>query len=307
VPALNDDADGTPSTNVMRTPTKQAAAPIPTAAVSMSNGPNIMQGPPTPTTGQAEAPIPPETLSNGSDMNGAVTNSRKVAKRSLPWDLRAGELLVSQDEDNPAKKKPRLGDTLPTPGTDTQPNAGAGTRATGSWTLEEDAQLTSAMSNTSKMKWGEEYKTDFDAVAALVPGRTQRQCRDRWKDALDPNIDRSNGRRGKWTAVEDSKLKDAVQTHGGKDWAAISALVPGRTRIQCKSRWHDPSADGRSGGWTEDEDSKLKNAVQTHGGKDWDAISAFVPGRTRKQSWSRWHYALDSSIDQMLPTKRTGT
>jgi hypothetical protein len=202
VPALNDDADGTPSTNVMRTPTKQAAAPIPTATVSMSsNGPNIIQGPPTPTTGQAEAPIPPETLSNGSDMNGAVTNSRKVAKRSLPWDLRAGELLVSQDENNPAKKKPRLGDTLPTPGTDTQPNAGAGTRATGSWTLEEDAKLTSAMTNTSKMKWGEEYKTDFDAVAALVPGRTLKQCWGRWQEVLDPIIDRANGRTGKWTAV----------------------------------------------------------------------------------------------------------
>jgi hypothetical protein len=37
----------------------------------------------------------------------------------------------------------------------------------------------------------------------------------------------------------DSKLKDAVQTHGEKDWAAITALVPSRTKHQCKSRWKD--------------------------------------------------------------------
>jgi myb proto-oncogene protein len=46
-----------------------------------------------------------------------------------------------------------------------------------------------------------------------------------------------NGRKGKWTSVEDSKLKDAVQTHGDKDWAAMSALVPSRTKHQCQQRW----------------------------------------------------------------------
>jgi hypothetical protein len=55
---------------------------------------------------------------------------------------------------------------------------------------------------------------------------------------LDPSIDRANGRTGKWAEAEDSKLKDAVQTHGGKDWAAIAALVPGRTQKQCHQKWH---------------------------------------------------------------------
>jgi hypothetical protein len=44
--------------------------------------------------------------------------------------------------------------------------------------------------------------------------------------ALDPSNDRANGHKGKLTAVEDSKLKDALQTHSDKDWFAISALVP---------------------------------------------------------------------------------
>jgi hypothetical protein len=37
---------------------------------------------------------------------------------------------------------------------------------------------------------------------------------------------------------EDSKLKDAVHTHGDKDWVAIAALVPGRRQKQCRNRWH---------------------------------------------------------------------
>jgi hypothetical protein len=58
-------------------------------------------------------------------------------------------------------------------------------------------------------------------------------------DALDPRIERASGRKGKWTAVEDSMLKDAVRTHGGKNWDAITALVPGRTNKQFNSRWRD--------------------------------------------------------------------
>jgi myb proto-oncogene protein len=90
---------------------------------------------------------------------------------------------------------------------------------------------------------------------------------------LKPSIALTAGHKGKWTTVEDSKLKDAVQTRGDKDWAAISALVPGRTKGQCNSRWHKtfhPSIilmAGRAGKWAKDEDSTLKDAVQTKGVK----------------------------------------
>jgi hypothetical protein len=96
--------------------------------------------------------------------------------------------------------------------------------------------------------------------------------------------------RVKWTADEDIKLKDAVQTHGSKDWNAMSALVPGRTKIQCSGIWKEvlgPNIGGtsrRKGKWTSVEDKKLKDAVQTHGDKEWVAISTLVPGRTEKNS-----------------------
>jgi hypothetical protein len=42
-------------------------------------------------------------------------------------------------------------------------------------------------------------------------------------------------------------------------------------------------ANGRRGAWIEEEEIKLKYAVQTHGGKDWVAIATLVPGRTKIQ------------------------
>jgi hypothetical protein len=107
------------------------------------------------------------------------------------------------------------------------------------WTSEDDAKLTSARTNTPKKKFGKEYQTDWVAIAVLVPGLTRRQCCDRWKVAFDPRTDRTPERSDRWTIDEDGKLNDAVQMHGDKDWVAISALVPSRTKNQCYKRWHD--------------------------------------------------------------------
>jgi hypothetical protein len=291
-----------------------------------------MQG----TTEEAEASISTENMREGPDLNGAIPEHRKAAKRTLPWDLASGELrLVAHI---PARKKPRIEELLPAttdesasknaspdisvglpppaadnddlnvdPVTDTQANVGA----TGPWTTDEDAELNSAVANTSKKKWGNKYKTDWDAVAALVPSRTKLQCWNRWHNALNPSIALVDGREGKWTVDENSKLKDAVQKHGGKKWDAIAALVPGRTVKQCSSRWHNalnPSialVHGREGKWTVDENSKLKDAVHTHSEKDWVAIAALVPCRTRQQCRSRWHNVINPSI--ALAAGREGT
>jgi hypothetical protein len=55
--------------------------------------------------------------------------------------------------------------------------------------------------------------------------------------------------------------------HNGKDWAAISALIPGRTNRQCIQRWHrsfssktDWTARNRKI-WTAEEVDPLVDAV----------------------------------------------
>jgi hypothetical protein len=157
---------------------------------------------------------------------------------------------------------------------------------TGKWTAVEDIKLKDAVKTHGSKNWG--------AISALIPGRKEKQCSSRWHMTLKPSNDRASARKCSWTTVEDSKLKDAVKMHGYKDWVAITALVPGRTKRQRSIRWHGVlkhSIDGanrRTGKWSEYEDSELKDAVQLHGGKDWDAIAALVPGRTEKQCSRRW-------------------
>jgi hypothetical protein len=135
-------------------------------------------------TDQAEALIPIETVSNDSNVDPTVTMRRKAAKRTLPFDLTEEELNLMtppQAEDIPARKKPRLEEPLPTttdqaarktaspdisvdvPAPDSDDANGdadavtavASTQTTRRlWTLEEDAELTSAIENTRKKKYG---------------------------------------------------------------------------------------------------------------------------------------------------------
>jgi hypothetical protein len=57
---------------------------------------------------------------------------------------------------------------------------------------------------------------------------------------------------------------------------------------------------GRKRKWAEDEDIKLRDAIQMYGSKSWDEVAALAPGIVRRQFWFRWHRALDPiSIDQV--------
>jgi hypothetical protein len=51
---------------------------------------------------------------------------------------------------------------------------------------------------------------------------------------LNPSIALTAGRGDKWLEDEVITLKDAVQTHGGKNWGLIAALVPGRTKFSVR-------------------------------------------------------------------------
>jgi hypothetical protein len=104
------------------------------------------------------------------------------------------------------------------------------TKTTGAhrhWTREEDEKLTSAVTSTRKKKRGKKYITNWGAITALVPGRTEVQCRKRWHDAAVSKIDPAVACKGKWTADEDEKLKNAVPPHGGKVERSFSVATDG--------------------------------------------------------------------------------
>jgi hypothetical protein len=104
------------------------------------------------------------------------------------------------------------------------------TERKGKWTAEEDEMLLRAAEKFAVTRW----KT----IAALIPGRTKKQCWNRWQYALDPSIARITERTGKWSTEEDDQLVGAAEKHNGKNWDAIATLVPSRTKRQCMDRWH---------------------------------------------------------------------
>jgi hypothetical protein len=91
------------------------------------------------------------------------------------------------------------------------------------WTLEEDRNLTRAVSRFGTGSWV--------AVAGQVPGRTSKQCRERWLGQLAPSVVKSS-----WTPDEDRLLLSGHSVHGNQ-WSIIARSLPGRSAISVKNRW----------------------------------------------------------------------
>jgi len=92
----------------------------------------------------------------------------------------------------------------------------------GHWSPHED-ELLRRLVATEQKNWGE--------VAAKIPGRTSKQCRERWHNHLDPSIVR-----GAYTPEEDRIILEA-QARLGNRWSVIAAMLPGRTEDAVKIRW----------------------------------------------------------------------
>jgi hypothetical protein len=188
-----------------------------------------------------------------------------------------------------------------------------GPDAVGYWPPEEDSKLMEAVTELGSNDW--------TAVAALVPGRMNEECRQRWFNRLAPIHRRTSHNRGPrtteedsklnqtatelgtsdwvaiaphWSPEEDSKLMEAVTELGSNDWTAVAALVPGRMNEECRQRWFDWLApihrrtSHNRGPWTTEEDAKLMKVTTELGTSDWDAIAALVPGRKNNQCRQRW-------------------
>jgi hypothetical protein len=132
----------------------------------------------------------------------------------------------------------------------------------GKWTQEEDVKLIQAVEKLGK---------NSVAVAELVLGRTNIQCRFRWR---------------KWTHEEDTKLTEAIEKFG-KNWVAVAELVPGRTKIQCRSRWFNRLVR-----------TTARNEGKGIPGEDAIADAEESPGKSPRRVYSTKSLAIDEGHER---------
>jgi hypothetical protein len=98
----------------------------------------------------------------------------------------------------------------------------------GSWTRQEDETIVQFVQENGIKDWTK--------LATLLPGRLGKQCRERWRNHLDPDVNRAP-----WTDEEDQILIDWHDKIGSK-WVKIADYLPGRSDNAIKNRWNSTLA-----------------------------------------------------------------
>lgn len=90
------------------------------------------------------------------------------------------------------------------------------------FTPDEDKRL--------KLLVGEYGTSEWGKIASLIPGRTSRQCRDRWSNYIDPKISMKP-----WTPLEDMQLIKRYMEIG-PHWRIVANCFPGRSINNVRNR-----------------------------------------------------------------------
>lgn len=98
------------------------------------------------------------------------------------------------------------------------------TNQSNSFSTSEDALLSAIIQSEPFRSWKE--------IALNFPGKSPKECRERWFNHLAPWINK-----GEWTNEEDELILQHVRLIGTK-WDIIEKFLPGRTGKEIKNRYN---------------------------------------------------------------------
>ncbi|KAJ3439146.1 myb DNA-binding domain superfamily protein-related [Anaeramoeba flamelloides] len=98
----------------------------------------------------------------------------------------------------------------------------------GAWNSAEDQLLLRCVEKLGNTVWPQ--------VSGLLPGRNPKQCRERWRNQLNPNINR-----GPFTK-EEEELLIKKQAELGTRWSVLSTFFKGRPDNMLKNYWYSLQA-----------------------------------------------------------------
>lgn len=153
----------------------------------------------------------------------------------------------------------------------------------GTWSKEEDAKLTEKVTKLLKTS----KQVPWKKLEKEMGGRTAKQCRERWKLSLDPNINKTL-----WNKDEDEQLLK-LQAELGNSWSRIKDLLgTNRTENAVKLRYKCLKKR---------EEKYQKNISQVHTPLHIPQPLCLMPARTKSfnfDSYNHGHYSMfDTSLE----------
>ncbi|EAR97265.1 Myb-like DNA-binding domain protein (macronuclear) [Tetrahymena thermophila SB210] len=130
------------------------------------------------------------------------------------------------------------------------------TSGKGPWSFDEDNKLLDWVKANGPQKWS--------LCSETIPGRSGKQCRERWFNNLNPNV-----KKGNWTAEEDDMIFQGYLQHGSS-WSRIAKNLEGRTENSVKNRFYSTvrkllSDSEKNGG--KGSEQQIRNIIQMSLGK----------------------------------------
>jgi len=199
--------------------------------LDVESGGNVAARPPPPPFGATQNIWERESFPSQPSLSNGIDND--VNRRPQYWTLEEDEILNKAVAEFGEKNWKSIAEAVPGR-TSTQciqrwkKVLKPGLKK-GHWSPEEDAMLVQSVQaqlsqNVKRVNWSE--------VCKSIPKRSCKQCRERWVNHLNPDVNK-----GEWEPYEDAKLWD-IQELTPRKWAQIARQIPGRTENMVKVRWN---------------------------------------------------------------------